>query len=120
MLKESSMKKVAVIGCGSYMNSGYGCPGEWRCIKSANLGEGHFTEPHQVVGLITCECPGRSVVPTVGMMMRLSEIRPDVIHLSSCMVNAQPGCPYFKAEELAAIIKEKTGIQVVLRTHDYH
>jgi hypothetical protein len=29
------MKKVAIVGCGSYMDSGYGCPGEWRCLKAA-------------------------------------------------------------------------------------
>ena len=33
------MKKVAVIGCGAYMDSGYGCPGEWRCLKAAALGD---------------------------------------------------------------------------------
>ena len=36
------MRKVAVIGCGAYMDSGYGCPGEWRCLKAAALGEGKF------------------------------------------------------------------------------
>ena len=36
------MKKVAIIGCGAYMNSGYGCPGEWRCLKAAAVGEGKF------------------------------------------------------------------------------
>jgi len=38
------MKKVAVVGCGAYMDSGYGCPGEWRCLKAAALGEGEFDE----------------------------------------------------------------------------
>lgn len=114
------MKKVIIIGCGAYMSSGYGCPGEWRCIKAANLGEGQFDGPHQIIGHITCECPGRAVVPTIGMTMKLSEQKADVIHLSSCLVNATPGCPYFKAEELAEMITAKTGIPVVLSTHDYH
>ncbi|CAO0823684.1 hypothetical protein DFAR_3840005 [Desulfarculales bacterium] len=39
------MKRVAVIGCGSYMNAGYGYPGEWRYLKAAALGEGKFTKP---------------------------------------------------------------------------
>lgn len=43
------MKKVAVVGCGSYMDSGYGCPGEWRCLKAATMGDGKFDEPSQVV-----------------------------------------------------------------------
>ncbi|MDH3964478.1 MAG: CGGC domain-containing protein, partial [Deltaproteobacteria bacterium] len=42
------MKKVMVVGCGAYMDSGYGCAGEWRCLKAAALGEGKFDEPSQV------------------------------------------------------------------------
>ena len=52
--------------------------------------------------------------------MKLSEIRPDRIHLSSCFANAKPGCPYGTAEQFAEIITAKTGIPVVLGTHDYH
>ena len=114
------MKKVAVIGCGAYMESGYGCPGEWRCLKAASLGDAYFDEPSHVVAFIKCECPGRALVPTMGMAMKLSEIKPDVIHLSTCLVNAKPGCPYSNAEEMAGILEDKTGIRVVLGTHDYH
>ncbi len=114
------MEKVAVIGCGSYMDAGYGCPGEWRCLKAASLGEGKFKMSSQVTGFIRCECPGRAIVPTVGMAVKLSEMKPDKLYLSSCLVNATPGCPYTSAEELAEILKEKTGIDVVLGTHDYH
>ena len=114
------MKKIAIVGCGTYMDSGYGCPGEWRCLKAAALGEGHFEEPAQVTSFVKCECPGRSAATNMGMAMKLSEIKPDVIHLSSCMVNAKPGCPYASAEELATILKNKTGIDVILGTHEYH
>jgi predicted metal-binding protein len=115
------MKKVAIIGCGSYMESGYGCPGEWRCLKAAALGDGSFKEPVQVVAFVKCECPGRATVPTVGMAMKLSEVRPDEIYLSSCFVNAKPDCPYIKVDDLERILKEKTGINIVVRgTHDYH
>ncbi len=114
------MKKVAVVGCGAYMDSGYGCPGEWRCLKAAALGDASFDEPSQVVAFVKCECPGRALVPTMGMAMKLSEIKPDVIHLSSCLVNAKPGCPYSNAEEMAKILETKTGITVKLGTHDYH
>ena len=102
------------------MESGYGCPGEWRCLKAAALGEGVFDEPGRVVSFIKCECPGRTLVPTMGMAMKLSEIKPDVIHLSSCLVNARPGCPYSSPEEMAEILEDKTGIKVVLGTHEYH
>ena len=114
------MKKVAVVGCGAYMDSGYGCPGEWRCLKAAALGDGKFEEPSQVVAFVKCECPGRTIVPNMGMAMKLSETKPDVIHLSSCLVNPKPGCPYGSAEEFAQILETNTGIKVVLGTHDYH
>jgi predicted metal-binding protein len=114
------MKKVAVIGCGAYMDSGYGCPGEWRCLKAASLGEGNFDEASQVVSFVKCECPGRALVPTVGMAMKLSEIKPEKIYLSSCLVNAKPGCPYSNADEMANIISNKIGIEVAKGTHDYH
>jgi predicted metal-binding protein len=114
------MKKVLVVGCGAYMDSTYGCPGEWRCLKAAFLGEGEFAAPHQVVGFVRCECPGRSTVPNVGMTLKLSEVRPDVIHLSSCMANAKPECPYATGQEFADLIAGKTGLPVVLGTHAYH
>ena len=114
------MKKVMVIGCGAYMDSGYGCPGEWRCLKAAAMGEGKFDEPAQVIGFVKCECPGRSAAPNTGMAIKLSEVKPDAIHLSSCMVGGKPACPYASAEEMAKIIENKTGIPVTLGTHDYH
>jgi len=114
------MKKVAIVGCGAYMDSGYGCPAEWRCLKAASLGEGKFDGPSQVVAFLTCECPGRSVAPNMGMAMKLSEIKPDLIYLSSCMANAKPKCPYADAEEFAQILKNKTGVEVMLGTHEYH
>ena len=114
------MKKVFVEGCGAYMYSGYGCPGEWRCLKAAALGEGKFEEPVQVVGFVKCECPGRSMAPNIGMAIKLSEIKPDEIRLSSCLANAKPECPYLKAEQMAEIIKNKTGAKVEMGTHEYH
>ena len=114
------MEKVAVVGCGAYMDSGYGCPGEWRCLKAAAQGEGTFEHASRVVAFVKCECPGRALLPTLGMAMKLSEIRPDKIFLSSCLVNAKPGCPYSSAGEMAAMIENKTGLPVVQGTHDYH
>ena len=113
------MKKVAIVSCGAYVDSGYGCPGEWRCLKAASLGEGSFDEPSTVVSFVTCECPGRTVAPNLAMAERLSEIKPDTIYFSTCLAKAKPDCPYFKPEELAKIVENKTGIEVVLGTHDY-
>ncbi len=114
------MKKIAIVACGSYMDTGYGCPGEWRCLKAAALGEGKFDEPKAVVSFVKCQCPGRSLVANTGMAFKLSEIKADEIYLSSCMVNAKPGCPYSTPEEKAEMIKAKTGIDVIFGTHDYH
>lgn len=114
------MKNVMIIGCGSYMDNGYGCPGEWRCLKAAAMGDGQFSESSQVIGFVRCECPGRTMVPNIGMTIKLSEMKPDEIYLSSCLANASPGCPYADPETLARAIEEKTGIKVVTGTHDYH
>lgn len=114
------MQKVAIVGCGAYMDSGYGCPGEWRCLKAAALGEAQFEEPATVVAFIRCECPGRTVVANVGLAAKLSQIKSDVIHLSSCLANAKPKCPYTSPEEMAALLEEKTGTKVVAGTHNYH
>ena len=113
------MEQVAIVGCGTYMDNGYGCPGEWRCLKAAAMGEGQFKESSQVVLFVKCECPGRTLVPNMEMSMKLSAIKPDRIYLSSCLVNAKPGCPYATAEEMAAILEKKTGIPVTLGTHAY-
>ena len=113
------MKKVVVVGCGAYMESGYGCPGEWRCLKAAALGEGNFDEPVQVIGFVRCECPGRSTAANVGMTAKLSEIKPDAVYLSSCLAKVKPGCPYLSADEMAQYIEAKTGLTVVQGTHNY-
>ena len=104
------MKKVMVVGCGSYMDSGYGCPGEWRCLKAAGLGASKFEEPSHVVAFVKCECPGRSVAQNIGMAIKLSEIKPDAIYLSNCLAAAKPDCPYSTAEEKAAIIEDRKSV----------
>jgi len=114
------MEKIMVVGCGAYMDSGYGCPGEWRCLKAAALGEGNFDKPAQVIGFVKCECPGRSLAPNLGMAIKLSEIKPDAVYLSTCLAKAKPDCPYSNPDEMAKIIEGKTGVRVVQGTHDYH
>ncbi len=52
--------------------------------------------------------------------MKLSAIKPEKIYLSSQLVNATPGWPYARADELAAIIEDQTGIPVVKGPHDDH
>jgi predicted metal-binding protein len=114
------MRRVAIIGCGAYMETGYGCPGEWRCLKAAAEGEGKFDEPEQIVQFLRCNCPGRNTIGNLSVAAKLSGMKLEKIYLSSCLVNAKPGCPYFKPEELASLIQEKTGTEVIMGTHDYH
>jgi len=102
------------------MSSGYGCPGEWRCLKSASLGEGEFSESADVISFVRCECPGRSLAPNVALSIKQGEIKPDKIFFSTCMAKAVPACPYTDADEMAKIVEKKTGIPVHLGTHDYH
>lgn len=113
------MKKVVIIACGSYMSQGYGCPGEWRCLQSAAKAEGYFDEPCQVIAFLRCNCPGRPIMSNLGMTLKALDIKPDAIHLSSCMVKAKPGCPYMDMEDLSKDIKEKFSIEVISGTHTY-
>ena len=88
------MKNVAIVSCGAYTDSGYGCPGEWRCLKAAALGEGSFDEPSTVVSFVTCECPGRSVAPNLAMAEKLKGWAADhgrsLIHLAIAWALANP------------------------------
>ena len=111
--------KVAVVGCGSYMSSGCGCPGEWRCLKAAALGEGNFDEPAEVVSFVRCDCTGRSTAPNLALSIKQSEVKPDAIYMSTCMAKAKPECPYTCADDMARIIEDKAGIPVKQGTHDY-
>ena len=113
------MDQIALVGCGAYMDTGYGCAGEWRCLKAAALGEGNFEKPSQVTAFVKCECPGRSLPANMGLAIKMSEMTPDKIYLSSCLANAKPGCPYTDVEEMSVMLEEKTGIEVVAGTHDY-
>jgi predicted metal-binding protein len=114
------MEKVAIVGCGAYMDSGYGCAGEWRCLKAASLGEGNFENASQVLAFVKCECPGRSLAANMGLAIKMLEMKPDKIYLSSCLANAKPDCPYIEVQEMAKILENKTGIPVSSGTHDYH
>jgi len=101
------MKKVVVVGCGAYIDGGYGCPAEWLCLKAAALGEGNFEEPVQVLGFSRCECPGRTIAANLGVAIKMSGIKPDLIYFSTCLSKAKPVCPYGTPEQFASIVEEK-------------
>ena len=52
--------------------------------------------------------------------MKVSEMKPDAIYLSSCLANAKPACPYSTAEEISQLIQGKTGLPVILGIQEYH
>ena len=114
------MEKVLIVGCGAYMDSGYGCPGEWRCLKAASCGDGDFDEPVNVAAFVKCECPGRSAAPNVGLAVKAADAGISEVRLSTCFVKGMPACPYATPEEFAEIIAAKTGLPVELGTHQYH
>ncbi len=113
------MKKVGIIYCSKYVDSGYGCAGEWRCLKAAALGEGKFDEPSQVVLWIRCDCPGKTLIPNTKVAIQMSEMKPDVFHFSSCMAGSYPKCPYYDLEEMKKRLEETFGVEVVMGTHPY-
>jgi len=112
--------KVLIVSCGNYASQGYGCPGEWKCLKAAHDKEGEFAGyegPVQVAGYLECECNGRQLIPNIGMVKKNNNF--DVIHLSTCMVKAWPPCPNRDVDELIQKIEEKFGVKVVKGTHNY-
>lgn len=113
------MKNVIIVGCGSYMDSTYGCPGEWRCLKASAFGEGEFSEPARVIAFVRCECPGRATKATIKMAIKLSNVKPDEIYLSNCFFKSNVDCPYFKAEDFAKSLEETFGVKVHFGTHSY-
>ena len=101
------------------MSTGTACPGDWKCFKAANKGEGKFTEQSEITAFVRCDCPGRTVIPNVITAIKLSGEKPDEIKLSSCMAVAKPACPTLNMEQIAAMLTEKTGIPVSMGTHEY-
>jgi predicted metal-binding protein len=110
------MKKIGILACENFMLKG--CPGTdvcWKCFDFAINKKGQFSrygeEKVQVTAMATCGgCPGTRVVKR-GMMLAKQNV--DVIHIAGCIVQEIP-CPYFKNEEIAKVIEDKTGIPVVI------
>lgn len=114
-----AIKRVAIVCCGVSADSGRKCPGEWRCYRAAAFGEGKFGEPCQVISFLRCECPVQGKARALNeIVSRLLEMRPDSIHLSYCLVNSKKVCPLGSTLEFAGILEERTGIPVILGTHD--
>ncbi len=110
------MKNVVIVGCGTHMASGYACSGERNCLTAAASGEGSFREPCRVIAFISCQCPGRSVLCDIENAVKRSGVRPDALHLSSCLVHLIPKCPCAGPAQWAGMIQDRTGIPVIAGT----
>ena len=110
---------ILVIGCGSYMDAGYGCPGEWKCISAVKEKNGAFAEYDDpvIVGFLRCQCPGRATISNIGMVKKNVQI--DAVHLSNCMVKAQPMCKNHDFDKFKEMVEEQFGVKCVLGTHAY-
>lgn len=110
---------ILLIGCGSYMETGYGCPGEYKCLNAVVEKNGQFAnyDNPKVVGFLRCKCPGRATFNNIGMVMK--NVKVDAVHLTNCMSKATPMCKNHNFEELKAMIEQKLGIPCVLGTHAY-
>jgi len=93
-------------------NSGYGCRGEWRCLKAATLGKGNSVSPCQVVTFVRREGPGRSLISNLETAIKLSEIKPeDKIYFSSCLASPTPGCPYLTRASWPLLFKGQRALR---------
>jgi len=110
---------ILLIGCGSYMDAGYGCPGEYKCIKAVAEKNGQFAQYDApvLVGFLRCQCPGRATINNIGSVIK--NVKVDAIHLSNCMVKAQPMCKNHDFEQFKKMVEDKYGIPCVLGTHAY-
>ncbi len=110
---------ILVIGCGSYMDAGYGCPGEYKCISAVAEKNGMFAQydDPKIVGFLRCTCPGRATINNIGMVKK--NVRIDAVHLSNCMVKAQPMCKNHDFEKFKQMVEEKYGVPCILGTHAY-
>ncbi len=114
------MPRVLIVTCGSYTDSQYACPGEWRCLTGAAEKRGPFAQYEddvKVVGFLRCRCPGRALISNIKITKKFTDF--DVIHLSNCMMKSVPTCKNHDLEKLPSLIEENVGVKVVVGTHDF-
>lgn len=110
---------ILLIGCGAYMDQGYACPGEYKCINSVAEKNGEFAQYDNpvLVGFLRCQCPGRAVISNIGAVKK--NVKVDAVHLSNCMVKAIPMCKNHDFDQFKEIVEKKFGVKCVLGTHAY-
>jgi predicted metal-binding protein len=118
-------KKIAIVGCKRIQDQL--CIACEKCLKAIQLREGEFArykdDEVELVALGNCgDCPGL-IMPKVTLMNEIaSQIgrEYDTIHLGTCIVKAQKTgqCP-LDFEQIAELVKQNFGQEVVVGTHNY-
>ena len=109
-------KRIGIMTC-SNITQDLNCASS-ICLKDLRAGSGRFTsyDDAELVGIISCAgCPGNLGANKLANRIRaLTELSPDAIHFSSCMINL---CPF--KEKYSRMLNEKyPDIEVVYGTHD--
>lgn len=119
------MAKIAIVGCKRIQDQL--CIACEKCLKAISLRDGEFArykdEELELVALGNCgDCPGL-IMPKLQLMSEISKSIDrdyDAIHLGTCVVKAKKTgkCP-LDFEQLAGLVKENFGKEVVVGTHNY-
>lgn len=109
-------KRIGIMTC-SNITQDLNCASS-ICLKDLRAGSGRFApyDDAELVGIISCAgCPGNLGANKLANRIRaLTELNPDAIHFSSCMINL---CPF--KEKYRQMLNEKyPDIEVVFGTHD--
>jgi len=118
------MPKIAIIGCKRIQDQL--CIACEKCLKGISEKDGEFArydDDIELIALGTCgDCPGL-VMPKLQLMEVIASSLDrefDVIHLGTCVVKAKKTgkCP-IDFDQLAALVKQNFGKELVVGTHDY-
>lgn len=119
------MAKIAIIGCHRVQDQL--CIACSKCLKAIAKREGEFArykdDEVELMALGDCgDCPGL-FMPKVTLVNEIAHMIDrdfDIIHLGTCVVKAKKTgqCP-LNFEQLATLVKEKFGKELVIGTHDY-
>ncbi len=119
------MAKIAIVGCKRIQDQL--CIACEKCLKAISLRDGEFArykdEDLELVALGNCgDCPGL-IMPKLQLMSEIASSIDrdyDAIHLGTCVVKARKTgkCP-LDFEQIAGLVKENFGKEVVVGTHNY-
>ncbi|MEW5925364.1 MAG: CGGC domain-containing protein [Candidatus Zixiibacteriota bacterium] len=118
------MAKIAIIGCKRIQDQL--CVACEKCLKAISVKNGEFSrykDNIELVALGNCgDCPGL-IMPKLTLMKEMAGLLDrnfDTIHLGTCVVKAKKTgkCP-LDFDQLATLVKENFGKEIVAGTHNY-